>query len=248
VDDPQALCGTIRPTHLLHLAWYVNPTDYKTSPKNGRWREASLRLLSSFLNAGGKRAVGAGTNMEYDWHSGADFLNERTSRLSDVNAYAKSKQETWSEWQRIAKETRASVAWARVFHIYGPFESPTRLVPKIINASLRGESPVIDSANPLLDYTYIEDVARAFAEVLDSPAEGALNIGSGSGATPHEIAILVSKLLGSEPVTTVHPGNSQFRVVADITRITDETGWKPRDGLEEGLKKTIEWWKHRRDQ
>src|SRR3989344_4974417 len=51
----KALCNEVRPTHLLHFAWYVNPKDYKISPENERWVPATLALMRAFSENGGER-------------------------------------------------------------------------------------------------------------------------------------------------------------------------------------------------
>ncbi|OAD21866.1 CDP-4-dehydro-6-deoxy-D-gulose 4-reductase [Candidatus Thiomargarita nelsonii] len=60
------LIDSIRPTHLLHLAWYAIPGKYWTSSENFRWVQASLTLLQEFARRCGQRVVMAGTCAEYD--------------------------------------------------------------------------------------------------------------------------------------------------------------------------------------
>ena len=61
------LIERVRPTHLLHFAWYSIPGKYWDSIENCRWVEASHFLLNMFANKGGHRVVIAGTCAEYDW-------------------------------------------------------------------------------------------------------------------------------------------------------------------------------------
>src|SRR6185312_15698494 len=68
--DSVALFNEIRPTHLLHLAWYAAPGDYWTSALNLQWLESSVRWARAFFEAGGQRLVCAGTCGEYDWSYG----------------------------------------------------------------------------------------------------------------------------------------------------------------------------------
>ena len=65
----------LRPSHLLHFAWYVTPGKFWTSPENIDWLQASLDLVTSFLDCGGERSVIAGTCAEYDW-TGNGILRE----------------------------------------------------------------------------------------------------------------------------------------------------------------------------
>src|SRR5437588_3229964 len=64
---PRALIDAVRPTHLLHLAWYSEPGTFWTSRENLRWLSTTIELLEAFADAGGQRFVGTGTCAEYDW-------------------------------------------------------------------------------------------------------------------------------------------------------------------------------------
>jgi nucleoside-diphosphate-sugar epimerase len=61
------LIRSLRPSHLLHLAWVTEHGRYWTSPENLRWVEATLHLARHFEAAGGQTFVGAGTGDEYTW-------------------------------------------------------------------------------------------------------------------------------------------------------------------------------------
>src|SRR3989338_229154 len=88
------LCAKLSPTHLLHFAWYVDPKDYKISEENKKWVGATLDLLRAFQKNGGKRAVLAGTCMEYDWSMPQGVLAEGSSPIAPNTHYGKAKNET----------------------------------------------------------------------------------------------------------------------------------------------------------
>jgi nucleoside-diphosphate-sugar epimerase len=75
-DSRRSLLETLRPTHLVHLAWHVPPGKYLSSTENVRWVQASLGLLMEFAAAGGQRVVGAGTCAEYSWDEGDGICRE----------------------------------------------------------------------------------------------------------------------------------------------------------------------------
>ena len=84
------LVASVRPTHLLHLAWITTPGRYWTSPANLSWVRASLHLLQQpFTACGGERVVMAGTCAEYEWGHGT-CLEGRTP-LSPTTLYGASK-------------------------------------------------------------------------------------------------------------------------------------------------------------
>ena len=62
--------GSVRPSHLLHLAWYTEHGRFWSSPENLRWLATSLDLVQGFVEAGGRRVVIAGTCAEFSLTSG----------------------------------------------------------------------------------------------------------------------------------------------------------------------------------
>ncbi len=66
----RSLMDRVRPSHLMHFAWFVEPGRYWTSVENLRWVQASLDLVVEFARCGGRRAALAGTCAEYDWRVG----------------------------------------------------------------------------------------------------------------------------------------------------------------------------------
>ena len=65
-SDAKRLVEHVRPTHLLHMAWYVEHGKFWTSLDNTQWVEASLNLLREFISNGGERAITIGTCAEYE--------------------------------------------------------------------------------------------------------------------------------------------------------------------------------------
>ena len=241
------LCGEVQATHLLHLAWYVDPKDYKTSPENKRWVQATRSLVRAFRESGGTRAVLAGTCMEYDWSIPQEILVEDISPLKPATPYGAAKNETRIQCERYAKESGLSFAWGRVFFLYGPYEAPARLVPQVMRALEDGKMPPIVAGGLIRDYSYVLDTAGAFAALVDSDALGAVNIASGNTVTLKDVGIAAAEIVGkpdlAQPIPEVIPEGEPARIVADVSRLRTEAGWTPRFSLRQGLEETIEWWK-----
>jgi len=246
-DAAKDICFTVRPTHLLHFAWYVNPSDYKTSPENSRWVKATLALVNAFTENGGTRATLAGTCMEYDWTVPQDFLSEDTSPIAPETMYGKAKNETRLSVEKYASENGLSVAWGRIFFLYGPYEAPGRLVSYVINALLSNEPALCTPGEQIRDYSHVRDVGSAFAALLDSNVKGVVNIGSGTDVALKNVLLSIGDILGRRDLIKLGakpaPQNEPPRVVADMRRLRDEVGWQPHTTLEEGLQMTIDWWK-----
>ncbi len=254
LDPPsrRALVQAIRPTHLLHFAWYVPHGKFWEAPENLDWTAASLGLLREFTEAGGWRAVIAGSCAEYDWSHG--LCLENVTPLHPRSLYGTCKQSLHSIASRYFAGLPAAgkgpgLAWGRIFFLYGPDEAPTRLVPSVIQSLLRGEPALCTHGRQVRDFMHVGDAGAAFAALLDSPVEGAVNIASGE---PHPVADLVGMLgsevgrsdlirLGAVPLSESEP----LDLRADVTRLRREVGFVPVVSLREGLKQTIAWWRNR---
>ncbi|HEX5852680.1 MAG TPA: NAD(P)-dependent oxidoreductase [Solirubrobacteraceae bacterium] len=242
----EAVVSEIAAEHLLHLAWYVEHGLYWQAPENVVWVEATLRLLRAFATAGGRRAVIAGTCAEYEWSQDEPY-DERTAPLAPATMYGVAKHATHLVAERFAASADVELAWGRIFMPYGPGEGGQRLVPSVIRALLAGqEAPVSDGAQAR-DFMYAEDVARAFAAILDSDARGAINVASGRCCTIREMVTLVAEAAGRPELVRwgavpTRPGDPS-RLTADVRRLREEVGFAPRVELEDGVQRTVAWWR-----
>lgn len=246
-DRVSELLARVRPTHLLHLAWYAEPGKYWTSAENLRWVSASLGLFEGFAAAGGRRAVGAGTCAEYDWHA-AGLCKEFETPLAPATLYGACKHALRVVLEAYARQAGLSAAWGRVFFLHGPHEHPDRLVASVARALLRGEPALCTHGRQVRDLLHVEDVAAAFVALLDSNVEGAVNVGSGEPVALAEVVRLVGEKAGRPELIRMGarpaPEGEPPLLAADVTRLRDEVGWRPRFNLEAGLERTVEWWRN----
>lgn len=250
VLDPIAvgdLLTVVRPQNLLHLAWYAKPQDWWTSSENIRWVEATLYLLRAFASAGGRRAVISGSCAEYEGARG--FCSEDLTPIRPSTLYGSCKAAVEQVASAAAPSLGISLAWGRVFGVYGPAENEKRLAAAVITALLRGERARCTHGTQIRDYLYSVDVADALVHLIDNPFEGAVNIGSGSPIAVRDLVSRIGQLVGREDLIDLGalPTKAEEApmVVADIRRLGAHVGWTPSYSLEEGLLETIEWWKRR---
>jgi nucleoside-diphosphate-sugar epimerase len=232
------LVRALAPTHLLHFAWYAEHGKFWDSPLNLDWLRVSLELLRAFADAGGTRFVGAGTCAEYDWSG--DRYDELETPLRPASLYGAAKASAWLTGEAFARDRGLSFAWGRVFHLFGPGEPPTRIVPALCRAHLFGEAMDCTEGTQARDFLPVEAVGEAFARLCAAGAQGAFNIGSGRGVTLREISATIASLAGAH-------GDVRFgarhdagpaRLVPEISRLR-AVGWEPPAGLEEGLLRSI---------
>lgn len=238
---------------LLHLAWYTEHGRFWRSPENLSWVAASLRLLEAFAQAGGQRAVMAGTCAEYDWSSTGERCSELardgTSATPEHPAtlYGVAKLATLSVARAYADEIGLSLGWGRVFFLYGAGEDKRRLIPSVTRALLSGEPAPTGDGTQIRDFMHVDDVARGFVALLGSAAVGPVNIASGEGVTIGQVLDLVGRATGRPDL--LRPGalparcGDPERLVADTTRLRTEIGFEPRITLRDGVADTVTWWR-----
>jgi nucleoside-diphosphate-sugar epimerase len=230
---------------LIHLAWYVEHGRYWRSPENFTWIEATLRLLRSFAEAGGRRAVLAGTCAEYEWSR--ERYDERSSPLVPATLYGVAKHATHLVAERFATDVDLELAWGRIFMPYGPDEPDERLVPSVVRALLRGREAPVSDGRQARDFIYVDDVARAFVAILDSHVGGAINVGSGRRSTIGEMVTLLAEEIGRPELVRwgalpSRPGEPS-ELIADVGRLREEVGFIPRVDLADGVRRTVSWWR-----
>lgn len=239
------LISSIQPTHLLHLAWYAEPGKFWRSPENYRWLEASLNLLRLFREAGGARAVLAGTCAEYDWRFGT--CNEIGTPRVPGTPYGVCKNVLQEVLASFSAETGLSSAWGRVFFLFGPHEHPARLVPSMISSLLRGETARCTSGSQVRDFMHVADCAAAFVALLDGPVTGPVNIASGKPVTIEALVRLIAQIVGAPHLLALGalpmPPSEPPVLLADVGRLSGEVGWDGSRDLAAGLEETIRWWR-----
>ena len=245
----EELVGRIAPTHLLHLAWYAEPRAFWTAPANVQWLEASLALLRAFAAVGGHRVVAAGSCAEYDW-STAGVCREADTPLAPHTLYGECKRSLHAVAERLyADADMPSLAWGRIFFLYGPYEHPQRLVSSVALALLQGREALCTEGRQQRDFMHSQDVGEAFAALVDHELEGPVNIATGRAVSVADVVTLLGEESGRPELVRLgalpaRPDDPEM-LVADIGRLREEVGFTPSHSLREGIAETVEWWRER---
>jgi len=140
----------------------------------------------------------------------------------------------------------------RYYNAYGPRDEQkprTRAVPMWIEAILDNKPiPWYWQGRQVRDYVYVKDIAQAHIDVLNLKGIYCFNIGSGQGVYMRDVLKTLEKIVGGE-LKTRDMGKRKgdpMKSFADIAKIKKIVGWEPRVSLEEGLKKTFEYYKSQR--
>jgi UDP-glucose 4-epimerase len=147
-------------------------------------------------------------------------------------------------------------AIARPFNAYGPGEYPedepglAHVIPDLVKKILDGQQPIelLGDGSQTRSFTFVDDVADAIVTIGLHPAgEGEdFNIGTGAETSVRELLELLWRICGQQgapPVvhTEALPVDVQRRV-PDVSKIRDRLGWTAGVPLEEGLRRTVDWY------
>ncbi len=139
----------------------------------------------------------------------------------------------------------------RYGNVYGPRQDPegeAGVVAIFIKAMLRGGSlTIFGDGEQLRDYIYVDDVVRANNLSLNKGEGGVFNIGTGQGASVNELFKRLAEIIGfkGEPVYSSSRAGELLKTYLDFNRAEAVLGWQPQVGLEEGLKRTVDYFREK---
>lgn len=236
------LLRLVKPSHLLHLAWYTEHGKYWNSPQNLNWVHSSLSLMREFSEVDGQRFVATGTCAEYDWTY--DICHEFSTPCRPATLYGSSKLSAQLLLESWSTHFGLSSAWARIFMPYGPGENASRLVPSVIHSLLAGDQALCTHGDQERDFMYVEDVAAACVALLNSEVKGVVNIASGKPLPIKDVVYAIAQQLGRPDLVRLGaiPCNRSepSKLIADISRLEHEVGFTPTFKLNQGIAMTVE--------
>lgn len=246
----QSLMESVRPTHLLHLAWETRHGYFWEAPENLDWVAATLDLARCFHATGGTRMVLAGSCAEYDWSPealGDGICRERETPCRPATLYGTAKLAAYELTAAYAARAGISHAWGRLFLAYGPYEADARLVPSVVLSLLAGKRVKLGDGDKRRDFMDARDAGAAFAALLASPEEGPVNIASGACLTIADVASRLGHLIGKADLldfgALAPRANDPPHLCAEVARLTAEVGFVPGYHPERGLADAVAWWR-----
>ncbi len=148
------------------------------------------------------------------------------------------------------RQNAVEIKVVRIFNTYGPRMHPNdgRVVSNFIMQALRGENITIyGDGQQTRSFCYVDDLIDGFMKMIDSPPEftGPVNIGNPGEFTMLELAEKVISIVGGKS-RIVHmplPSDDPKQRQPDITLARKQLSWEPKVTLEDGLRRTIEYFK-----
>jgi len=149
----------------------------------------------------------------------------------------------------FSKEYNLDYVSLRYSNVYGPRQDPygeAGVVAIFTNKMLRGEKVTIfGDGEYIRDYIYVDDVVRANILSVEKGKNMVLNIGTGRGTTVNDLFKMLKNIIGytGEPVYAPPRKGDVRKSVLDCSKAKQILGWEPKVSLEEGLRRTVEYFK-----
>lgn len=231
----------------FHLAWTHTGDEGRNDPVlQAENIVDTLKTVRLAQNMGCKVFVGAGSQAEYG------IVNSIITETTPTNPQT---------WYGIAKLAAGQLAmkycsqngircnWVRIFAVYGPYENNYILTAYVTQTLLRGEKPILTPCEQVWDYLYCEDAARALIKVGEcAPESGIYCLGSGHARTLREYVTAIRDAVGSDLPLGIgdkeYGSNQIMHLEADISKLQKDVGFYPRISFEEGICKTVQWYRN----
>lgn len=224
-----------------------NPVSTFDTNIAGTWRLLEACRRSPTV----KQVVLASSDKAYGESAELPYLE--TMPLDPVHPYDVSKACADLLGRSYARTWRLPVGITRCGNFFGGGDlNWNRVVPGTIRSVLRGERPVIRSdGTPVRDYIYVEDAVSSYLvlaeELAKNPALAgeAFNFSNENRLSTRALVDRILALMGSDlvPVVLNEATNEIPRQYLDATKARRVLGWHPAFGLDEGLKRTISWYR-----
>jgi len=227
-----------------HLAWDktfgASRDAADTQIANIQYTMDAVRMAKRL---GCKRFIGAGSQAEYGIVTSP--LRPDTP-VNPQSGYGIAKYAAGKLSRLLCSQLGLQFNWVRILSTYGPLDGAHTLIMYAINELRAGRSPEFTKCEQIWDYLYCDDAANAFIAVGENGADGK-TYPLGSGLTRRLSEYLETLRDAVNPAGVLQFGKKEYYphqpmyLCADISELTDDTGWRPEVSFDDGVKKIIQY-------
>ena len=211
--------------------------------------EGTLNLLELCRQCGVRKFVLASTSSLYGADNAVPF-SEDANTDRPLSPYAASKKAAEAMSFTYHHLHQIDVSVVRYFTVYGPAGRPDMSVFRFIRRIAEGEPiTVFGDGQQQRDFSYVDDIARGTVAAIKPLGFETMNLGGDRPVSLNVLIDQIAKLVGREPIIQGKPPHPADVPVtwADVRKAKTLLGWKPEISLEEGLRRTVEWYRANRE-
>lgn len=249
-ESVEELLLKIKPQIIFHLAVYGGYQFQKESLKIINTNLiGTINLLDACCKIGFECFINTGSSSEYGLKNKPMSENDL---LEPINNYGIAKAAATLYCQAIGRKKNLPIFTLRLFSPYGYYDGPARLIPYIIISCLKNKELKIFKPDRVRDFVFIEDVIKSYFIIVEKrenllPGD-IFNIGSGKQYTVEEIFRIIKKLTNIQKrLLLEETKNDEHNIPkiwkANIEKSKKYLNWTPKYFIENGLKKTIKWFR-----
>ncbi len=231
----------------FHLGWSgtfgSSRDDMKAQAENIRY---TLEAVEAARDLGCSRFIGAGSQAEYGRKE--EKLAADTPACPETG-YGMAKLCAGQMSRCLCEQLGLIHIWTRILSVYGPGDGKGTMVMSVIDQLLRGEKPALTGGGQIWDYLYSQDAGRAFYLLGEKGIHGkTYPVGSGSCRSLSRYVRIIRDSI--DPKLALGFGEVEYSLkqvmylCADISELKKDTGFEPIYSFEEGIRRTIDWYRN----
>jgi len=227
-----------------HFAWENTAKQYRDDAilqnSNILYTLEAVKLSSKL---GCHTFIGAGSQAEYGRVE--NIISPNTSINPDT-AYGVAKYAAGKLSSILCKSIGLRHIWGRIFSVYGIYDNKDTMIMYAVNRMLRREETEFTMCEQSWDYLYSKDAGMAFYLMGTKGKDGSVYcVGSGKTQLLYEYINNICDLIDQENSSGIgkkaYNENQVMHLCANISTLTEDTGFLPRYSFEEGITETIQW-------
>jgi dTDP-glucose 4,6-dehydratase len=188
------------------------------------------------------------TSEVYGHQAGVPFVETMCPEPISPYAITKYAGELYCRMKQRMKGSGRLVV-LRPFNAYGPYQSSKAIIPELILNCLQGKPIRTTKGEQTREFNYVGNLVDGLLAAAEHPGriDGPVNLASGEEVAIRDLVLKIAELTKTQ--SSVEIGALEYRpteiwrMYADSTRARTLLGWTPRVSLEEGLKRTVEWYR-----
>jgi nucleoside-diphosphate-sugar epimerase len=234
---------------IIHLATVGSFTSQKNDLEiyDCNLRESLQFIQSATLSKSLLGLISTGSSAEYGFHT--QMMSE-VDFARPMSSYGISKLAFGNILMSNRNNYRFKVYHFRLYNVYGPFDHPTRLIPRLICHAENRNLPKLSNPNHVRDYVYVEDLIRLFGLICTNESDyqsGIYNVASGVGSSLREVVEIVYNYFNLDNNIFWDDGigrnfDSAF-LVGNPNECFKNFKWAPSTIVEKGIKKFVQWYR-----